>query len=117
MVEKGYLEYLQGCYREIYDYIRSMDNAVDHDKLSMFFDKTVSPYKYWLDEHKEPMKEENKIGLLDALKKKYALQPTRDGFKTTKYLGPEDFKKLADNMRKCGYEYENREFMRVVENE
>ena len=52
MIQKEYLDYMQACYKEIWDYIRSKDNAVDHDKMSLFFEKAVSPYKFWLDEHK-----------------------------------------------------------------
>ena len=51
----------------------------------------------------------DKIGLLNALKKKYSLSPTKDGLKLPGYLGREEFKHLADNMRLCGYHYDSEE--------
>jgi hypothetical protein len=116
MIEKGYLEYLQACYKEIFSYIRTQDNAVDHDKMEMFFNKTVSPYKYWLDEHKaeETSREDfDREGFLNGLKKKYKMVPTKTGLKLPEYLNDKvEFKHLAGNMRICGFEYnkEDQEF-------
>ena len=115
MIQKEYLDYCNESYKQIYSYIKEKDIAVDHDKLSMIYEKTVTPYKYWLDEHKNvAMDELNAEALLNALKKKYNLEVTKNGFKTTKFLGSDDFKKLAENMRKCGYEYsrEEQEFVK-----
>ena len=111
MIEKEYLDYMQACYKEIWDYIRSKDNTEDHDKMGLFFEKTVSPYKFWLDGHKSAGVV-NVPSLLEALTKKYFLEPTKNGLKSAKYLGKDDFKKLAGKMRECGYEYENGEFLK-----
>ena len=73
MIEKKYLDYMQACYKEIWDYIRSKDNTVDHDKMGLFFGKTVSPYKFWLDDHKSA-EVVNVPSLLEALTKKYVLR-------------------------------------------
>ena len=111
MIEKEYLDYMQACYKQIWDYIRSNDNSVDHDKMGLFWEKSVTPYKFWLDEHKSA-EVVNTPALLEALKKKYFLEPTKNGLKSAKYLGKDDFKKLAGKMRECGYEYENGEFVK-----
>ena len=111
MIEKEYLDYLQECYKEIWEYIRGKDNAVDHDKMGLFFGKTVSPYKFWLDGHKSA-KVLNVPSHLEALKKHYSLEPTKNGLKSTKYYGKDEFKELAGKMRECGYEYENGEFVK-----
>lgn len=113
MIKEEYLKYLNQCYRDIFEFLYENEGEVDTAKLYAFFDKTVSPYKYWLDEHKNVAIDDiNTEALLNALKKKYNLEVTKNGFKTTKFLGSDDFKKLADNMRKCGYEYEDKEFVK-----
>ena len=114
MIQKDYLEYLNNCYKEIHSFLKEKDIGVDHEKLQIFFEKTVTPYKYWLDEQKVN-KDFDKTGLLDAIKKKYNLVSTKTGFKLPDYLNDkEEFKRLSDNMRMCGYEYsrEEQEFVK-----
>ena len=118
MIEKEYLDYCNERYKQIYSYIKDKDIAVDHDKLRMFFDKSVTPYKYWLDEHRRAElvnKDFDKTGLLNALKTKYKMTPTKTGIKLPGYLHDrEEFKRLSENMRICGYEYsrEEQEFVK-----
>ena len=111
IIKKEYLDYMQACYKEIWDYIRSNDNSVDHDKMGLFWEKSVTPYKFWLDEHKS-VEVVNVPSLLEALKKHYFLEPTKNGLKPKKYFEKDVFKELADKMRECGYEYENGEFVK-----
>ena len=119
MIAQEYLDYMNESYRQEYAYIQKKDIAVDHDKLRMFFDKSVTPYKYWLDEHKRAEmagKDIDKAGMLNALKTKYKLIPTKTGLKLPGYLNDKDeFRRLSENMRMCGYEYsrEEQEFVKM----
>ena len=103
-------------YADLYRKIKEKDIGVDMAKLHMFFEKTVEPYYYWVQEHKEQPKTENPAAMLEAIKKKYKLQITKDGFKLPGFLGSEEFRILADKMRAVGYKYsrESQEFLKVV---
>ena len=116
MIDEGYFEYLEELYRDIYGRIKKKDIGVDQQKLHMFFEKSAEPYFYWMQEHKEQPKVENPAALLEAIKKKFKLEVTKDGFKLPGYLGRDDFKVLAEKMRIAGYEYSKDagEFMKVV---
>ena len=117
MIEIEYLDYMNESYSQEYAYIQKKDGKVDPDKLRMFFEKSVSPYKYWLDEHKRAEMAGNvdKEGMLKALKAKYKMSPTKTGLKLPGYLDNRDeFRRLSENMRICGYEYsrEEQEFVK-----
>lgn len=116
MIIPAYLEYLDSKYKEAYDYLQKKYIAVDYNRLNMYFDKIVIPYKYWLEEYRASelvKKDFDREGFLNGLKKKYKMIPTKTGLKLPGYLNDRgEFKHLADNMRLCGYEYnkEDQEF-------
>ena len=117
MIEQEYLDYMNESYSQEYSYLQKKDGKVDPEKLRMFFEKSVSPYKYWLDEHKRAEMAGNvdKEGMLKALKAKYKMSPTKTGLKLPGYLNDRDeFRRLSENMRICGYEYsrEDQEFVK-----
>ena len=110
MTDEKYFEYLDEIYREVTAWLNKKDHVADSAKRQFFCDMIATPYYYW--KNGETVKEKpdiDKIGLLNALKKKYLLSPTKDGLKLPGYLGREEFKHLADNMRLCGYHYDSEE--------
>jgi effector-binding domain-containing protein len=75
---KDYYRYLNQIYEEISEFLRSEDGAVNAQKLEMMFEKTASPYVYWLKENHEPqaqteMSPEARATLLKSLERKYHL--------------------------------------------
>ena len=113
MNDEAFYDYLNGIYEDVTRYLNKKDHVADPSKREFFCKMRATPYYYW--KKGEGAKEgENKVqidreGLLNALKKKYSLSPTKDGLKLPGYLGREEFKHLADNMRLCGYHYDSEE--------
>ncbi len=110
MIDEAYFEYLNDIYEKVTQWLNTKDHVADSTKRQFFCDMIATPYYYW--KNGETVKEKpdiDKIGLLNALKKKYSLSPTKDGLKLPGYLGREEFKHLADNMRLCGYHYDSEE--------
>ena len=110
MTDEAYYEYLNSIYQEVTQWLNKKDHVADSTKREFFCKMRATPYYYWKKE--EPPKEDksfDKIGLLNALKKKYSLNTTKTGLKLPGYLGREEFKHLADNMRLCGYHYDRDE--------
>ena len=107
MIDGGYLEYLNGIYQEVTAWLNKKDHVADASKREFFCEMIATPYYYW--KNGETPKEKpaiDKTGLLNALKKKYKMIPTKTGLKLPGYLNDRgEFKHLADNMRLCGYEY------------
>ena len=114
MIDEGYFEYLNGIYQEVTAWLNKKDHVADASKREFFCEMIATPYYYW--KNGETPKENpaiDKTGLLNALKKKYKMIPTKTGLKLPGYLNDRgEFKHLADNMRLCGYEYnkEDQEF-------
>ena len=114
MIDEGYFEYLNGIYQEVTAWLNKKDHVADASKREFFCEMIATPYYYW--KNGETPKEKpaiDKTGLLNALKKKYKMIPTKTGLKLPGYLNDRgEFKHLADNMRLCGYEYnkEDQEF-------
>lgn len=110
---KRYYDYLASIFREIWDYLKIQDGSVNPQKLELMFDRTVSPYVYWLKENQEKneqgMSEEKKMTLLKSLAAKYKLKVSEDKFLITSRLEAEDFKRLSENMRIAGYRYDSKE--------
>jgi hypothetical protein len=110
MTDEAYYEYLNSIYQEVTQWLNKKDHVADSTKREFFCKMRATPYYYW---KKEELPKEDKsfdkVGLLNALKKKYSLSPTKDGLKLPGYLGREEFKHLADNMRLCGYHYDSEE--------
>ena len=110
MTDEAYYEYLNSIYQEVTQWLNKKDHVADSTKREFFCKMRATPYYYWKKE--EPPKEDksfDKIGPLNALKKKYSLNTTKTGLKLPGYLGREEFKHLADNMRLCGYHYDSEE--------
>ena len=107
MIDEGYFEYLNGIYQEVTAWLNKKDHVADASKREFFCEMIATPYYYW--KNGETPKEKpaiDKTGLLNALKKKYKMIPTKTGLKLPGYLNDRgEFKHLADNMRLCGYEY------------
>ena len=114
MIDEAYCEYLNGIYQEVTAWLNKKDHVADASKREFFCEMIATPYYYW--KNGETPKEKpaiDKTGLLNALKKKYKMIPTKTGLKLPGYLNDRgEFKHLADNMRLCGYEYnkEDQEF-------
>ena len=132
MTDEAYYDYLNGIYEDVTKYLNKKDHVADSLKREFFCKMRATPYYYWKNEEapKEDksfdkagllnaltkkysgimsLKEEALGDLLNALKKKYSLGATKTGLKLPGYLGREEFKHLADNMRLCGYHYDSEE--------
>ena len=114
MIDEGYFEYLNGIYQEVTAWLNKKDHVADASKREFFCEMIATPYYYWKNGETPKKKPAiDKTGLLNALKKKYKMIPTKTGLKLPGYLNDRgEFKHLADNMRLCGYEYnkEDQEF-------
>ena len=110
MIDEAYFEYLNDIYEKVTQWLNKKDHVADSTKREFFCDMIATPYYYWKKEE-GPKDNQNfdKVGLLNALKKKYSLNTTKTGLKLPGYLGREEFKHLADNMRLCGYHYDSEE--------
>ena len=110
MTDEAFYDYLNGIYEDVTRYLNKKDHVADPSKREFICKMRATPYYYWKKE--EAPKEDksiDKAGLLNALKKKYSLGATKTGLKLPGYLGREEFKHLADNMRLCGYHYDSEE--------
>ena len=119
MIDEKYFEYLDKIYQEVTAWLNKKDHVADAYKREFFCELIATPYYYW--KNGETVKEKpdiDKAGLLNALKKKYSLGTTKTGLTLPGYLGREEFKHLADNMRLCGYHYvsDEKEFRLEVPN-
>ena len=109
-----YYEYLNTIYEEIAEFIRKKDGTLNTQKLEMMFEKTASPYVYWLKENQSQsvqreMDPKAREALLKSLEKKYQLI-TQDGKYFIKgILSGEDFKRLNENMKIAGYRYDSKD--------
>lgn len=109
-IDIKYLEYVYDLHAQIEEYLKAKDKTVDSEKVASIFSATAMPYYYWLKDNKKP--EAIPTNLLDALKKKFNLVPTKVGLKPASYLGTDDFKTLARGMEQAGFVYDNGEFIR-----
>lgn len=119
-----YYDYLNTIYREISEYLKVQDGVINAEKLQLMFDKTASPFVYWLEsksreEAKKEMGDEKRMTLLKALEAKYNLRASEDRnrFFITSRLENDDFRRLSDNMKLVGFHYDAKEraFVRSVE--
>ena len=110
MIDEAYYEYLDKIYQDVTQWLNKKDHVADPSKRKFFCDMIATPYYYW---KKEEGPKDNEIidkaGLLNALKKHYSMGTTKTGLTLPGYLGREEFKHLADNMRLCGYHYDSEE--------
>ena len=118
---KGYYEYLSIVYEEISDFLRDRDGAVNPQKLELMFEKTASPYVYWLKENQErqvqkEMNPEARETLLKSLERKYHLISEDGKYFITGILSSDDFRRLNENMKIAGYRYDSKDraFVRDV---
>ena len=118
---REYYRYLNQIYEEISEFLRSEDGAVNAQKLEMMFEKTASPYVYWLKENHEPqvqteMSPEARATLLKSLERKYHLIVEEGEYFIKGILSGEDFKRLNENMKIAGYRYDSKDraFVRDV---
>ena len=118
---KEYYRYLNQIYEEISEFLRSEDGAVNAQKLEMMFEKTASPYVYWLKENQSQsvqreMDPETRGTLLKSLERKYRLTVDDGKYFINGTLSGEDFKRLNENMKIAGYKYDSKDraFVRDV---
>ena len=118
---KEYYRYLNQIYEEISEFLRSEDGAVNAQKLEMMFEKTASPYVYWVKENQSQsvqreMDPETRDTLLKSLQKKYQLIIQDGKYFINGTLSGEDFKRLNGNMKIAGYRYDSKDraFVRDV---
>ena len=107
-----YYEYLNTIYEEIAEFIRKKDGTLNTQKLEMMFEKTASPYVYWLKENHEQqaqteMNPEARATLLKSLERKYHLIVEEGKYFIKGILSGEDFKRLNENMKIAGYRYDS----------
>ena len=111
---KEYYRYLNQIYEEISEFLRSEDGAVNAQKLEMMFEKTASPYVYWVKENQSQsvqreMDPETRDTLLKSLQKKYQLIIQDGKYFINGTLSGEDFKRLNGNMKIAGYRYDSKD--------
>ena len=118
---KEYYEYMSIVYEEISDFLRERDGAVNPQKLELMFEKTASPYVYWLKENQErqvqkEMNPEARKTLLKSLERKYHLISEDGKYFITGILSSDDFRRLNENMKIAGYRYDSKDraFVRDV---
>ena len=116
-----YYEYLNTIYEEISEFIRKKDGTLNTQKLEMMFEKTASPYVYWLKENQSQsvqreMDPETRGTLLKSLERKYRLTVDDGKYSINGTLSGEDFKRLNENMKIAGYKYDSKDraFVRDV---
>ena len=110
-VKREYLEYVNGEYTEVRNFLKEKDGVVDMDKQKMFCDRLIMPYESWIETKKvagEPGKKET---LADIIVK-YDLIDDHGLLKPRKYL-EHGFDDLVDALGAHGYRYnkEKRVFM------
>ena len=115
-VKREYLEYVNGEYTEVRNFLMEKDGVVDMDKQKMFCDRLIMPYESWIETKQtagEPGKNEGgkKEALVDIIAK-YDLIEDNGLLKPRKYLD-HGFKDLAQDLEAHGYRYskEKRVFM------
>lgn len=111
---REYYHYLSQIYEEISEFLRSEDGAVNAQKLEMMFEKTASPYVYWLKENQSQsvqreMDPKARETLLKSLEKKYQLIIQDGKYFIKGILSGEDFKRLNENMKIAGYKYDSKD--------
>ena len=118
---REYYRYLSQIYGEISEFLRSEGGAVNAQKLEMMFEKTASPYVYWLKENQSQsvqreMDPETRGTLLKSLERKYRLTVDDGKYSINGILSGEDFKRLNENMKIAGYRYDSKDraFVRDV---
>ena len=114
---REYVEYIENAYHLISRILVEKDKVADATKRHMFFDKFVTPFYYWKQEHSSSAPtSKNPAALLANIKKKYDLEATKSGFKFAKYMPQEQFKELAQAMTAAGFVYNRntREFEKVI---
>ena len=116
-----YYEYLNTIYEEIAEFIRKKDGTLNTQKLEMMFEKTASPYVYWLKENQSQsvqreMDPKARETLLKSLERKYRLTVDDGKYSINRSLSDEDFKRLNENMKIAGYRYDSKDraFVRDV---
>lgn len=116
-----YYEYLNTIYEEIAEFIRKKDGTLNTQKLEMMFEKTASPYVYWLKENQSQsvqreMDPKARETLLKSLEKKYQLIIQDGKYFIKGILSSDDFRRLNENMKIAGYRYDSKDraFVRDV---
>lgn len=110
-----YYQYLNGIYKEILDFLTKEDQLVKPEKLTLFFEKRSSPYKFRKDENgtpesnqKAPVKPAKDIELenfLAALQKKYPVIANKDEIRFTRKVESWIYQEIRDKVGEYGFKY------------
>jgi hypothetical protein len=110
-MKREYLEYVNGEYTEVRNFLKEKEGVVDMDKHRMIFDKLTMPYGSWIETKKaagEPGKKETLADIIAM----YGLIDDHGLLKLKNYM-EHGFEDLVDALGAHGYRYnkEKRVFM------
>ncbi|MHB1708471.1 MAG: hypothetical protein ACYCT2_03210 [Thermoplasmataceae archaeon] len=111
-MKREYLEYVNGEYTEVRNFLKEKDGVVDLDKQKMFLDKLTVPYESWIETRKgtgstgtetggKQVTAEN--GIVEIMTK-WDLVDDNGKLKPRKFL-KEGFAELAKELEQHGYRY------------
>ncbi len=109
MIERKYLDYLNGAWKEIRDFLKENDVAVDQEKQRLFFEEAVSPYAYWIKAQNGGPDATDNPGTTQTISKiaeEYGLTVVGDLLRVPKGGFEDDvYQRLRNELAKHGYEY------------
>lgn len=111
-MKREYLEYVNGEYTEVRNFLKEKDGVVDLNKHRMIFDKLTMPYESWIDSRKVSGSAGTETGGKQAtaengiveIMAKWDLVDDNGKLKPRKFL-KEGFAELAKELELHGYKY------------